>query len=39
MALDAVRSNAMRPGGLVLAQALVVQGIDHVFAVPGEKLP
>ena len=36
MALDAVTSNAMRPGGLVLAQALVAQGIDHVFAVPGE---
>jgi acetolactate synthase-1/2/3 large subunit len=41
MALDAVQSNTSqsrlgRPGGLVLAQALVAQGIDHVFAVPGE---
>jgi acetolactate synthase-1/2/3 large subunit len=41
MALDAVQSNTPqsrlgRPGGLVLAQALVAQGIDHVFAVPGE---
>jgi acetolactate synthase-1/2/3 large subunit len=26
----------MRPGGQVLADALVAQGIDHVFAVPGE---
>ena len=26
----------MRPGGRVLADALVAQGIDHVFAVPGE---
>ncbi len=25
-----------RPGGRVLADALVAQGIDHVFAVPGE---
>ena len=29
-------SNSARPGGLVLAEALVAQGIDHVFAVPGE---
>jgi acetolactate synthase-1/2/3 large subunit len=41
MALDAVQSNTPqsrlgRPGGLVLAQALVAQRIDHVFAVPGE---
>ena len=27
---------APRPGGRVLADALVAQGIDHVFAVPGE---
>ncbi len=26
----------MRPGGRVLADALLSQGIDHVFAVPGE---
>jgi acetolactate synthase-1/2/3 large subunit len=26
----------VRPGGRVLADALVAQGIDHVFAVPGE---
>jgi acetolactate synthase-1/2/3 large subunit len=26
----------LRPGGRVLADALVAQGIDHVFAVPGE---
>ena len=26
----------MRAGGLVLAEALVAQGIDHAFAVPGE---
>ena len=25
-----------RPGGSILADALVAQGIDHVFAVPGE---
>ena len=25
-----------RPGGRILADALVAQGIDHVFAVPGE---
>ncbi len=33
-----VRGDVMveRTGGLVLAQALVAQGIDHVFAVPGE---
>lgn len=36
MAISAVRSNAARPGGRVLADALVAQGIDHVFAVPGE---
>ena len=29
-------SKLARPGGLVLAEALVAQGIDHVFAVPGE---
>ena len=28
--------NGARPGGRVLADALVAQGIDHVFAVPGE---
>src|SRR5258708_16686318 len=27
---------AARTGGRVLADALVAQGIDHVFAVPGE---
>ncbi len=32
---NAVRAGA-RPGGRVLADALVAQGIDHVFAVPGE---
>ncbi len=32
----ALESNSARPGGLVLAEALVAQGIDHVFAVPGE---
>ena len=26
----------VRPGGRILADALVAQGIDHVFAVPGE---
>ena len=30
------QSNYVRAGGLVLAEALVAQGIDHVFAVPGE---
>ncbi len=29
-------SPSPRPGGRVLADALVAQGIDHVFAVPGE---
>ena len=29
-------ARGMRPGGRVLADALVAQGIDHVFAVPGE---
>ncbi len=29
-------SSSPRPGGRVLADALVAQGIDHVFAVPGE---
>jgi len=29
-------SPGTRPGGRVLADALVAQGIDHVFAVPGE---
>ena len=28
--------HAARPGGRVLADALVAQGIEHVFAVPGE---
>ena len=28
--------SAPRMGGKVLADALVAQGIDHVFAVPGE---
>ncbi len=32
---DAARHGA-RPGGRVLADALVAQGISHVFAVPGE---
>ncbi|WP_158743941.1 thiamine pyrophosphate-dependent enzyme [Acidisphaera sp. L21] len=32
---SAARQGA-RPGGRVLADALVAQGIDHVFAVPGE---
>ncbi len=32
---NAARQGA-RPGGRVLADALVAQGIDHVFAVPGE---
>ncbi len=27
---------AVRPGGRILADALVAQGIEHVFAVPGE---
>ncbi len=36
MALDDTNTNTTRPGGLVLADALVAQGIDHVFAVPGE---
>ena len=31
-----VQATVMRPGGLVLAEALVAQGIDTVFAVPGE---
>jgi acetolactate synthase-1/2/3 large subunit len=30
------KARIARPGGRVLADALVVQGIDHVFAVPGE---
>ena len=34
--MDTLMSNTTRPGGLVLAQALVAQGIDYVFAVPGE---
>ena len=29
-------SSSPRPGGRVLADALAAQGIDHVFAVPGE---
>ncbi len=36
MALVALQSNTARPGGRVLADALLAQGIDHVFAVPGE---
>ncbi len=35
MRAGTVRSG-VRPGGRVLADALVAQGIDHVFAVPGE---
>ena len=31
-----MRVGGMRAGGLVLAEALVAQGIDHAFAVPGE---
>ena len=31
-----MRPNSTRSGGRVLADALVAQGIDHVFAVPGE---
>ena len=38
--MELKRANAARPGtrpgGRVLADALVAQGIDHVFAVPGE---
>ena len=36
--MDAARKKTPkeRPGGRVLADALVAQGIDHVFAVPGE---
>ncbi len=30
------RAETPRPGGRVLADALVAQGIDHVFEVPGE---
>jgi len=30
------KARTARPGGRVLADALVAQGIDHVFAVPGE---
>ena len=33
---QALRTNQGRPGGHVLADALLAQGIDHVFAVPGE---
>ena len=36
MASQALQSNTSRPGGRVLADALLAQGIDHVFAVPGE---
>ena len=36
MALGALKTNSARPGGRVLADALLAQGIDHVFAVPGE---
>jgi len=35
-ALAPMTSPGTRPGGRVLADALVAQGIDHVFAVPGE---
>jgi len=34
--MDTHASQTSRPGGRVLADALVAQGIDHVFAVPGE---
>ena len=33
---QALKTNAARPGGRVLADVLLAQGIDHVFAVPGE---
>ena len=33
---QALKTNSARPGGRVLAEALLAQGIDHVFAVPGE---
>ncbi len=33
---QALKTNSARPGGRVLADALLAQGIDHVFAVPGE---
>lgn len=33
---QALKTNTGRPGGRVLADALLAQGIDHVFAVPGE---
>ena len=36
MASQAVEVDKARPGGRVLADALLAQGIDHVFAVPGE---
>jgi acetolactate synthase-1/2/3 large subunit len=38
MAPDALKTTTTqsRPGGKVLADALLAQGIDHVFAVPGE---
>ena len=36
MALDALNTMTARPGGRVLADALIAQGIDTVFAVPGE---
>src|SRR5258708_5251988 len=32
----AIGKPGARPGGRILADALVAQGIDHVFAVPGE---
>lgn len=34
--MDTQAQAITRPGGRVLADALVAQGIDHVFAVPGE---
>ena len=33
---QALKNDAARAGGRVLADALLAQGIDHVFAVPGE---
>ncbi len=35
-ATPAPARNAVRPGGRILADALVAQGITHAFAVPGE---
>ena len=36
MADNALNTTTSRPGGRVLADALIAQGIDTVFAVPGE---